>query len=1405
MAGGVGYDAIPTFNVQIGEGPVVKCVEDTGANLSIGSRKLLEILPSNIAVRPLRNPICPVGADALQYASPLTHEAIIPLETANHASTERIYVRTLFFAADGFHSPRIALGVDVPLSHRRQLILTAPDSPRLHLSSSPPTDLPSSRPSTSVETTEITPVPPISLHSQPPQSLSNTRTSKAISQTVENTTQAPDDESVAGHPDPKIALHLAEAEEDFGDADGGHAYFEHPEDAIQANQDAVDALVQLTIDSLNDLGASDFIEEFVELITVDAAPVWSISQSDTPIDVDPAHIELITDDAEGNDHGNLPDVRYQQARPMAGRKKALAEGILNDLVTKNKWVHETDRPNWKPLAIAHFNIVEKKDGSGRPTTDARPANKLIRSVAYQAPNPENLINDILSDSPNFMFLTDIAGAFQALSITERSSRLCAVLTQQGVYFPRVLPQGLKCSPAIFQRAMEYVFKGIPRLAKYVDDFLGYGASIQSLLDVIRVTIKRCKEFNVKLNPKKTVMITDRVRFLGSVLHKGKKYFDPRRAEAFSTPNLGVPQSASDITSLFYSLHWSADQYIDFNHRFENLVRAKQLILQHAKLPKGQTQIKRVKLDAIGITQADCKKIHQEVTSGVLDAIQRTPFDPNLETHLFTDASDFAYAYVLTQLKEPSRAAIGEPADSFTGNDTPIHERTDHRIIACGSGAFAGAQSRYDIASKEFLAIRACAERWLWILEAANSVFIHCDNRAVVDMARREFPSDTGKLTVRRIERGLAAIGTVNYTIEHIPGSLNVLADYLSRQAVFSNEELAAGPVIRAAMISSTGINLPSSLADETNDPTMPGSDPAFEVSATEPVLYGQQGGMVIDWHPAWSNLDFDPSTLRVPSYDEQAKELFELQQYALTHDLLQPSEHTSTILGHDLFTDSERGRITLSSLGALRRHREQLEPSSPEFTLSTRALRIHIAILAHAHASPIFGHARQSLTIEHLRRHFSWPDLDGEAREFVRTCASCQIIGKQSKGPVPRPLGEAAIPKKRGDLVAMDFMTPESITDGKILTMVDALSGHVFLHVCRHETSEEVVRAMIQYVANFGPVKCWHTDNGSGFIAKATRDFLDKMGSDLKCSWAFVKRTLGTAERAHRTVRQALRFLLAYHNLSVHEWKRVASLAQMLVNSVPSDRLDGKTPFQVHLLKPRTFPQLVPDADPPADDDFVPPSPPAIADIERAWLEDYEANLAAIGSWEDAASAARKHRRDKNIEAHGRSHSVNFNTGDYVRRLRHGASSGVGPKMASWSDGVYVVTQVRPDNAPDSHLPNLIYTLRPVGEPDGREIEEHAAHLLEYKWAETFGDIDAPHVSEQFRRIVHQATAIKVSNIETDINDDDLWYAHVNYSDGTVEKELAESVDRHLLVAYLQSHPRSMLTEDFARVFQLDF
>ena len=157
--------------------------------------------------------------------------------------------------------------------------------------------------------------------------------------------------------------------------------------------------------------------------------------------------------------------------------------------------------------------VMKPDGAVRICRDYKVTiNRADKIDRYPIPRIEELFAS-LSGGKQFSKL-DLSHAYLQITLDALSCRLVTINTHREFFEYTRLPFGIASAPSIFQRLMENLLQGIPRVCVYLDDILVSGTTEQEHLANLEQVLERLESAGMKLKRPKCAFLLNSVAYLG---------------------------------------------------------------------------------------------------------------------------------------------------------------------------------------------------------------------------------------------------------------------------------------------------------------------------------------------------------------------------------------------------------------------------------------------------------------------------------------------------------------------------------------------------------------------------------------------------------------------------------------------------------------------------------------------------------------------------------------------------------------------------------------------------------------------------------------------------------------------------------------------------------------------------
>ena len=315
---------------------------------------------------------------------------------------------------------------------------------------------------------------------------------------------------------------------------------------------------------------------------------------------------------------------------------------------------------------------------------------------------------------------DLKNGYNLLRIKPGDEWKTAFRCRYGHFEYLVMPFGLINAPASFQAMMNEILKEFldRGVVVYMDDILIYTKTVTEHRLLLSKVMARLIQHGLAADIEKCVFEASPVEFLGYVIGANGVEMSPEKVKAIL--EWETPKTVTDVRSFL--------GFANFYRRFVEGYSRIAIPLTHLtneKVPWNWDE--------------RCQEAFDSLKARFSSAPILKHFDPELQTVLETDASDFAISGILSQ----------------------FHAKILHPV-AFMSGKMSKAERNYDIHDKEMLAIVRSAKQWRHYLEGTKHTLA-----IITDHANLQYFMTT-KMLNRRQARWMEELSELNFKIIYRP-------------------------------------------------------------------------------------------------------------------------------------------------------------------------------------------------------------------------------------------------------------------------------------------------------------------------------------------------------------------------------------------------------------------------------------------------------------------------------------------------------------------------------------------------------------------------------------------------------------------------------------------------------------
>lgn len=418
------------------------------------------------------------------------------------------------------------------------------------------------------------------------------------------------------------------------------------------------------------------------------------------------------------------------------------------LALKTKIEYELDRLQQKGIIVPTVSTewaspivpVLRKNNTVRICGSYVSLNESLADIYYPLPLIEQIYAS-LSGSYKFSKI-DLSDAYLQFQLDEESSKLVTISTHKGLFNVVRMPFGVKCSSFYFQKHIDNLFQGKENVFTFQDDILIGHKQGENHMESIRKVLHILGEAGLTVNVNKCQFLQDKISYLGCDLTKAGLSKNEDKVKAII--ECPKPTNLSELRSFIGLINY----YGKFIDNLANRI-----------YPLYQLLKKDVKF----IWSKECDRAFDEIRNVIASDTVLTYFNPKLPIIVTCDASDKGIGATLSHV---------------------MPDKTE-RVVVYISRTYSKFEQNYSTVHKESLACYFAIQKLQEYLYGHKFV-LRTDQKALISLFGKN--REISQTYANRIKRYALYLSNFDFTIEHIPGKNNVIADFLSRHPIACEKE-----------------------------------------------------------------------------------------------------------------------------------------------------------------------------------------------------------------------------------------------------------------------------------------------------------------------------------------------------------------------------------------------------------------------------------------------------------------------------------------------------------------------------------------------------------------------------------------------------------------------------------------
>ena len=633
----------------------------------------------------------------------------------------------------------------------------------------------------------------------------------------------------------------------------------------------------------------------------------------------------------------------------------------------------------------------------------------------------NEIFEQMNPKAKIFFGLDLQNGFWNLPMAPSDiPKTCFYGPNGNIYAWKVMGFGHKGAPAHFAKWVDHIFAGTENVLTYVDDLHLEGIEMKDLLDTLENVIEKLEENQIKINISK-IQFGRKVEILGLLREGDKLIQNPERIKALKVLSKSITNK-KNLKSLLGTLRYIAPQVPNLSLKIGKFNRMTSKKFKWKWNEENQRSI-------------------DEIIDEISDDLIRYIPDFSKKFWLNTDASSIGYGGFL-------------------------YQKQDEKVkpVLFFSKFFSEQERKWSVVEREMFAIVSAFQKCKRFIEGRHFMLL-TDHKPLLNLIKQH----NERRLSNKLTRWSIFVSSFDFTIIHVKGSDNLVADLLSR-TVNDVEEVKK--------------------EDEFEEMKKDAENEPKQLCETKQTVLKDQ----------FTN----------DAFYEIVKCFKNKEQ--LSDELMNP-------LLKQVRSNAKRYLKDLKFIG--KRLIFQPEKAKRRFYVKVED-RQRILFTSHKH--PCSSHLGVTKTLERIKQVAWWPNWTVDVKKYVLGCGVCQRHKPQRKIDLPKH----AIPEdKVWGRVHCDLIGPltQSNKGNKfILHCVDSMSKFNIASPIPNKSAEVVSNALLKdVILKYGMPDTIVSDQGKEFINKTLREVFSILGVQHRETAAYHPSSNGQVERHNSTLIDSLK------------------------------------------------------------------------------------------------------------------------------------------------------------------------------------------------------------------------------------------------------------------------------------------